>query len=394
MNTPETTTELSPELTLLVAAARPRLDAESVNALRAAATTELNWDRLVDHAAWHGLTPLLAQRLNEHCHDLIASPVSARLTSLGAANARYSQTACEELLQILDRLKMAGVTAVPFKGPVQALQLYGDPTLREFSDLDILIDPEQVAVADRVIREAGYEPTIPIRPGQQKLYMRSECDRTYLRRGPETHLELHWALTPPYFGVDLRATELIGRARTTVLDGRPTKTLSDEDLLLVLCVNGAKEMWEKLEWVTAVTTLLKSDRTLDWELIRDTARRTRTWRILLIGLGMARKVFDTKIPENLSAALNKDRIAQQLVNEAHTWLFADHFRGLTGWQLTRFRLSEREHWRDRVNYGWRRLFTPTHEDLAVTCLPRGLWTGYYLIRPFRLALSLVPRRRD
>lgn len=392
MKARQTRSKLSPELTLLVAAARARLDPEHVRELRAASGAELDWARALDLAAWHGVTPLLARWLNEHCCDLLTPAVSARLTSRAAANARYSRSACQELSRILDRLGGAGITAVSFKGPMQAERLYGDATLREFADLDVLIAPEQAEAADGVIRDAGYEPSIQIGSNQQKLYMRSECDRTYLRRDPETHLELHWALTPPYFGIDLRAADLIARSRPASLDGHITKALSREDLLLVLCVNGAKEMWEKLEWVTAVATLLEAERQPDWALIREITRRTRTRRILLIGLGLAQQVFGAEVPADLITALSKDRTAQRLVAEAHSWLFADHFRGLTAYQLTRFRLAAREHWHDRFNYGWRRLLTPTHEDLAVVRLPRGFSSGYYLIRPLRLTVSTASRR--
>jgi hypothetical protein len=384
--------KLSLEQAMLVAIARPLLTPAQGENLRRRAREKLNWNLVADLAAWHGLTPMLARQLNKYCADLVPGEMLGDFTSRAAANARRSISAGIELTRLVARLKIASLEAIPFKGPAQAVQLYDDISLREFADLDLLIRPEQALAAHRVLTEAGYIAEVAIAPGQQALYMRSECDRVYVHPETGTQVELHWALTPPYFGIDLSAAELIERARPVELAGRAIKTVSDEDLLIVLCINGAKEMWEKLEWISALAVLLDHRPALDWKLIDELTFRTGGRRMLLIGLGLAADMLDAKMPATLYAELARDRVARRLMAEAKGWLFADHFQGLKPWQITRFRLRARERVGDRVRYGWRRVFTPTHEDLALLPQARGLVPFYYVLRPLRLAYRLVQRR--
>lgn len=392
MNSALTPTKLSAECRVLVAAARPKLSTEQAELLRSAITPELNWDRLHDLASWHGLTPLLSRHLLDQCVDLLPVGKADELGARSGQHGRRTIFDCAELVRILTRLQAAGVSAVPFKGPVLAAQIYGEANLREFADLDILCRPEDAARADEVLTQAGYVAEVPLAAGHEKYYMRSECDRVYVYPETGTHLELHWAITPPYFSFPLPAEELIERAGTVDLYGVAVKSFSAEDLLLVLCVNGAKEMWEKLEWVCAVSTLLTNNPGIDWRRVETLAQRTGSCRMLLIGLGLARDIFGAVLPPAWAEVKERDRAVHRLIVESKAWLFADHFQNLRPDQLTKFRLRARERRRDRWRYLLLRAITPTHQDLAIVRLPRLLLPLYYLARPIRLAGKLVRPR--
>ncbi len=50
----------------------------------------------------------------------------------------------------------SGIEAVPYKGPMLAVQAYGDIGLREFMDLDILVRHREIPKITEVMRENGY----------------------------------------------------------------------------------------------------------------------------------------------------------------------------------------------------------------------------------------------
>jgi hypothetical protein len=382
--------ELSSEQELLVAAALPTLSAVGIERLRRSVAAPLNWDLVFDLAAWHGLMPVLAQNLALSCADQLPDEIAGEFAARLTANVQRSLLAVGEIARVNERLKSAGIRSAPFKGPAQAAQLYGEPFLREFHDLDVLITPEDSDAADAILRTLGYVPSVNVAPEHRSLYMRSECDREYVHQVNGIHLELHWAITPPYFGVWLPAAELIERATPIHFRGVTVDTLSPEDLLLVLCVNGAKEVWEKLEWSAAVTVLL--GRELDWSYLDRAVQRTAARRMLLIGLGLARDIFAAPVPKARLEQLETDRTASLLLREAKAWLFARHFQSLKPWQMTRFRLRARERMRDRAKYLLLRAVTPTHQDLGLVSLPRGFHLLYHLVRPSRLAAELFRRR--
>ncbi|MEO7507753.1 MAG: nucleotidyltransferase family protein, partial [Pyrinomonadaceae bacterium] len=310
---------LSAEQLVLVAAARPNLTAEQTEKLRGLIRQDLDWDRLRDLASWHGMTPLLSRHLLDHCVDLLTRGKAEEFAARSAQHYRRTIFECAELVRILTGLQAAGILAVPFKGPVLSAQLYGEAGLREFADLDVLCRPEDATRADAVLTNAGYRAEVSLAEGHAKYYMRSECDRGYLNPDNGVHLELHWAITPPYFSFRLWAERLIERAGTIDLCGVAVKAFSAEDLLLVLCVNGTKEMWEKLEWVGAVSTLLAKEPGISWPRLDALVRQTGSQRILLIGLGLAQDIFDADIPREFSEAIGRDLTAQRLISEAKAW---------------------------------------------------------------------------
>jgi hypothetical protein len=53
----------------------------------------------------------------------------------------------KELLTLLDTFKANNIMAVPFKGPLLAVAIYGDMLLRECGDLDFLIKRKDVRIA-------------------------------------------------------------------------------------------------------------------------------------------------------------------------------------------------------------------------------------------------------
>jgi len=74
-----------------------------------------------------------------------------------AVSARNRALAAElgELLRLFEE---SGIRALPFKGPVLALDLFGDLALREFVDLDILVPAGEILRATDLIEARGYEP--------------------------------------------------------------------------------------------------------------------------------------------------------------------------------------------------------------------------------------------
>ncbi|NLL84112.1 MAG: nucleotidyltransferase family protein [Lentisphaerae bacterium] len=71
----------------------------------------------------------------------------------------------EQLAQILEALKRAGVPTVTLKGAWLAEHVYGDITQRPMSDHDLMIRPADAQRAVVALREIGYETTDNSEPG-------------------------------------------------------------------------------------------------------------------------------------------------------------------------------------------------------------------------------------
>jgi hypothetical protein len=91
---------------------------------------------------------------------------------------------------LIGRLQAAGVTTTVLKGVSFATRYYPEPHLRVMSDIDLLVDPEELDVAAEVLRAAGFEqPDTEWRPGHHAPPLRHPQSGLWV--------ELHHALRPP-----------------------------------------------------------------------------------------------------------------------------------------------------------------------------------------------------
>src|SRR5690349_8545201 len=162
-------------------------------------------------------------------------------------HAYRSLRLARELLQLLDLFELHCIQAIPFKRPVLALQLYGDPAARYYEDLDILVHERQFDQALALLHARGYEPSPELRRSPLARWLRLEGQCHLVRDA--VRVELHFALGSFGFPVPLDFDTLWSRLESVRLGGRIVRTMSREDLALYLAAHGAKHAWERLEWV-------------------------------------------------------------------------------------------------------------------------------------------------
>jgi hypothetical protein len=372
-----------PEVQMLLACARTEMDDSRAAEITALATENIDWDRLVYLGSGHGVVPLLYRSLNRIHPVGIPSSVMERLRNEAQGIAGRNVLLATELLALLDLMRVSDVSAMPYKGPALACQVYGDLRLRSFIDLDILVRRADVPRVRNLLVEHRYQPQLEMTVGKQRAILRSECDEVFT--GPNgSVLEIHWAITPPFFSFRLKTEDLFARATTIELLGKKVLAPSTEDLLLILSVNGAKDMWNRLEFICRVAELLHRYPEIRWQSVFTRARELGAERMLLLGLFLAHHLLGASLPEDVLQRVQRTKILWSMGNQVCERLFSRPEEMPKLLELTRFRLRCRERLRDRVNYCLKRALTPTHQDLENLTLPTSLEFLYPLVRPFRL----------
>ncbi|MCM3905247.1 MAG: nucleotidyltransferase family protein [Pyrinomonadaceae bacterium] len=383
----------TPELELLVCLARTTLD--SAHTVKAGDLMRgmLDWDRFLGLAWRHGLMPLVFSHLLNSFAELVPAEHLQRVRDDFQHNSARNLMLATELCRVIEDFEEHEITAIPYKGPALALQVYGDLKLRSFVDLDLLVLRGDASRAGAVLTARGYRPHLNLTPAQESFLSRSECDRVYLREGRNIVLELHWAVAPPFFSVGIEIeTVWADRARTEMC-GREVSVPSPEMLLLLLCVNGAKDLWTTLEPVCTVNELIRRYPGLDWERVIRLGRRAGALRMLHVGLVLARQTFNVPLPERLLASIDADGPVKDLVDEARLRLSENEMPEPGLFEKTRFRIRSRERRRDKLRYCVLRLFTPTYKDCSPE-LPTSLSFLYYALRPLRLLRAGLKRPAD
>lgn len=148
----------SPEIELLLKSARTRLDGATAAQIRELAAGEIDWPGLRGLAHRHRVMPLLYRSLYKTCPELVPEDALAELRLDYQANAARNMFLNRELIKILHFFETEGIQAIPFKGPTLAEEAYGNLALRQFNDLDILIQEGDVLEARDLMISHDYQP--------------------------------------------------------------------------------------------------------------------------------------------------------------------------------------------------------------------------------------------
>jgi len=366
------------EWSVLLECASPSYDRQRlVGLLRSA-----DWARLLVLAEAHGVAGHLTACLRNLDEDVVPPEIRQTLVDRRRAQIFFTLRLTAELFRILDRFTLEGIGALVVKGPVLAVQAYGDPAMRAYGDLDLLVRQRDIRRATELLSAAGFSPAVPLSaidagkiPGQ------------YLFCKPDSKLivELHNDLTLRYFPRRLPIEEFFARQVRVRLDAREAPALSVEDELVLICIHGAKHFWERLMWIADVAALVSRQTGIDWQRVADSAQAVEAERMLHAGLRLASDLLKARLPDKVLAMVKADAVSARLVERTLKWLPAAGSAPPGLLERAAYRLGMRGGLISGPAYLVRLSLSPTEEDWKNGAEEKRHRFLDALRRPFRLA---------
>jgi hypothetical protein len=272
--------------------------------------------RLAALALRHGMLPLLAR--------YVGSSGAAGAALLGAIRlpvlegARASMALAAELVALVRELEARGVRVMAYKGPALALQAYGDPALRRFGDLDLVVEPAELDAALAALEALGFVGDAFDTPSKRAAVLR-DGHHLAVSRGTVI-VELHWRFGKRIFGYAETLQGLWERRGTLSIAGAAVPVLGVGDHLLALSIHASKEAWSALEGILSVARLARALPEGEWEAV---AARARAWgcaRALQVSFLLSEELLSVPAPAALRAALPPGRgtraLARRLARQA------------------------------------------------------------------------------
>lgn len=385
------------EAELLLHCARVHLEVEQLERIGFLLCDGLDWDLLVRLALRNGMLPLLSFHLAiqppaipgrgdaEKLSDLIPPERVDYLRDYFRKNKAFNLLLTGELLRLLKVFEAHAIQALPYKGPAIAVGVYGDLALRQFCDLDILVREADVWKATELLIEQGFEAHFEIPTEKQEAFTQLGYVRLFRKDGGRTIIELHWRIAPRFLDIALDTNELWSRLEPIELQGTQVLSPTAEDLLLMLAVHGAKDFWEKLEWVCAIAELLRANPDLNWERLFRNAGQLHCERMLLVALSLAQQLLDASLPPEVMKRIKSSLPLDATVRGIAVRFFQPHAKSTKFSERIFFHLKLKDRLVDRVRYCTRLALTTTPIDWAAAPLPRSLTFLYLPLRAVRLA---------
>jgi len=336
-------------------------------------------------AAAHSVRPQLIHAFRKL--DWVGVPAETKRSLLDFLRLHKARSllVAGELIRVSDELSQNAIRFATFKGPSLAAGLYGDLSLRECNDIDLVVEEQQIARAEAVLVSLGYRPVLGSSAfraaflSYQKQYM--------FVREQNLAIDLHWDFTGTAVPFPVASAEIWSTLEQVNIGSRVVPTLGRADLALFLAGHGAKEGWRCLGWVSDFTMFMEKHSDLDWRNLLDRARRRGCGRSVLVGCQLAAQLLGARVDADLLGLAENDvqvRLAAEAlvrrIRNGHPVPASDHELG---------DLELCENWQQKARAIGKVLITRTVSDYVSMPLPRPLWRIYHLTRPFRLTSKII-----
>lgn len=227
------------------------------------------WQAFLSLLRPHWIYPLIAFHLRswpEECRP--PQEIREYLERISLSATARTLLAGQQIHVVTRAMKEAGVPVILLKGSALARTVYPDPTLRQSSDIDMIVLPDVIPAAEAVLEKLGY--TCPAKIFH--IYPYADHHEKFFAPGKGLRLQLHWA-TANEFGLfsDTWLDAAFSRRITVNSGGVSFDTFCPADQLLYLVFHDAfQHRMIRLDWIGDIARVMQliSSREEWEELIR------------------------------------------------------------------------------------------------------------------------------
>jgi hypothetical protein len=375
--------KLSPEF-LLASACCCWPPAPARDAAVRARAVGIDWSRFLAVIRRQRVEGLAANALRRAGVEPPASMVG-QLARAATGIARANLAFAAESRRIQRAFDGAGLPHLFVKGGTLDMLAYGTLALKRARDIDLVVVPEVVEQACRLMAGLEYQRVVPgPEVGEDRLgQWLANCKETNWRhRRSGLIVEIHSGLVDnPALLPDIGAHS----PRQIVEIGPDIRlpTLRTEELFAYLCVHGATHAWSRLKWIADVAALLSGFDATEVERLYRASLRLGVGRCSAQALLLCHQLFETALPPSLLAELRSDRKAVWLARVALRTMAGryveteldDTVLGTVPIHLSHFAL--RPGWRYKLAEANRKMLSP--HDRASMNLPPALGFLYPIL---------------
>jgi len=265
---------------------------------------QVNWQAFLA-AASQDLYPYLAFRLEPYIEFIEAPKEWEVLFNARRLTAVHNLRLRHELGRAIEALQRSGIPALVLKGIVLAYAVYGDPSLRPMTDLDLLVPTGTREKALDVLHELGFEYPDGIdamhKDHSVRFFPGQEFAPPLRLRGSKVLLEVHTQLECSEPMLLMPVQEFWSRSVAVDLKGLTVRTLCPEDFLFHLCLHASRahRFEGGLRPMVDLRILLDSRADWDWTSIAARSIQSRCAAWMYVTLEAARNLVGAPIPDLL-----------------------------------------------------------------------------------------------
>ncbi|MBL4852204.1 MAG: nucleotidyltransferase family protein [Gammaproteobacteria bacterium] len=353
--------------------------------LNALLEQKVDWQQVARLIRSHRVSALCLQTLRKIHHEAVPAELLQTLQDDCSESTRNALVLMSALQRLVQLIHSTGIAVICFKGVVAAQLIYGQLSMRNFSDIDLFVRQSDHQRTEHLLVENGFRITHRYDNAFQSG-LRDEQRRV--------NVDLHWGIPPSELNL---AFHLLWDDISSInIGNHAIPTFSLPDTIILTAVNAVKEYWDaRLYRFCDLAELIQGHPHLDWNGLFRRAKQLGCQRMLYVALLIAEKLLGAPLPHDVATTLSKHQDLTPLIDEIMAQIEVAHLTSKDdGYHQTRVMKSDKHFFMQlqdsawcRFHYWWRWVTTPNAADRQFIPLPRALNSLYCLIRPLRLLLQ-------
>ena len=381
------TAKYAPEFDLLLACARIIPDAPRIQSF---ISSGIDWRAFTHLAAIHGVRPLVYCSLQTVCWNQLPLDIQSEWNETCRSLTARTLFMTGEMFRITAEFNSAGIPVAVLKGSVIAQLAYGDPSLREFNDLDLLVHPSDLHRAVPLFDRLGYRPVWKGSIETIISFLRHVGECRLANNTGVADVDLHWRVATSATALAPSLSDFPSGFQSVSIAGSTVPSLALAELPLYLAAQGGWDQWCDLRRICDLAEFLRRYPCLDWRPSLAAAARLGGLRSMLVGIELASQLLNAPIPPPAAPCIQRDTAVASLVVNAARQLSQSQSSGEPVNRYI-FQLKSKSGFAGKLALLWRILAGRTAEDASWLMLPRPLWWFYPILRPLRMTTKILRR---
>jgi len=388
----------SPEADLLITIIFPDKADIGHTKITGLVNTGIDWEYFLSLALFNEVLPGVFPVVEGIDNLAIPEKVFQFLQNRFERNVLRNKLLSKELVMLNELFLSNGINIINYKGPETLSRIGIDITHCQFNDLDYLIKAEQMDKMAELVGTVGYQLK-----KEKYEHQKIRKDYTFLRqysyngdyaiaslpwdipKKREILIEPHLYITEHRLPLSIDYKGVWDRVRHVTFEGKSIPTLSKEDLLFILSVNGCKAKWKNLKLIYVISNTLKALQKVDIDKCIAYARYAGAERMLLMGILLASEFSGVNpYPEVVERAKSDSKIVKQtkkVINRLSGFSQEIDRTPASPWRYSSLIMHTLDRRKDKIKYLWRTTTEPRPVHYKRMPLPNSLHAVYRLLVP-------------
>jgi hypothetical protein len=292
-----------------------------------------------------------------------------------------------ELINTMKVLEENNIKAIAFKGPTLAQLAYGDITLRQYVDLDVLVEKEKIFKVENLLKNK-YKRALKLTSSQEDKWFKYAHDLGLINENG-VNIEFHWLMFDSNHPINLSKIDFFKESVKTKINNQNINTISNEKFLVYLCIHGSKHLYERIEWVCDIDRFIKTQK-IDWDIVEGIIINDNSKRFFLLGLFLTKILFNTNLGKNYEKQFDKEyeSISNHIFDTWNGNQKSDNKNNMK--YMLKLFVSKS----DKFKYINKMYFKPTFTEYWHINFPKPLYFLYYPLRQYLLIKKYLFDKKD